>query len=232
MHRRKDPPVLQRISQWILYFILRCLSWSYRIEAYGLEHYEEALTMHPSKAYLLAFWHEHLLPPLFYFEGTPHCVLTSDSKDGQIIGFQCEKFGNPVVHGSQNRGGKDKGGIRALIGLLAQLRKGLPVAITVDGSIGPRHYVKAGVIDLARKSGVPIVPFAAAASRFWTLNTWDQFKIPKPFSKIHVRFGSPIPVSKDLSKEEMPAMQDIIAKAIHEQEDKAKDSMKRALKDS
>lgn len=208
-------------AKWILFLILRVLSWTYRFTALDFENCTKAKSLHPLQSYLLSFWHEHLLSPLFYLEGVKHCVLTSDSRDGKIIGFQCHRFGYTVIHGSQIRDGKDKGGLRAIIGMLGELRKGTPVAITVDGSIGPRRFVKAGVIDLARKSNASILPFASAASSYWTLNTWDQFKIPKPFAHIVVQFGNPIEVPSKLTQEEIPAFQESIANAINEQEEKA-----------
>lgn len=213
--------MLEWLAKWILFFILRILSWTYRIESLDFDNRTKAQKLHPLGSYLLAFWHEHLLSPLFFFHGAKHSVLISDSRDGQIIGFQCRKFGYTVIHGSQNRDGKDKGGLRALIGMLTELRNGSPVAITVDGSIGPRRYVKAGVIELARKSNAAIVPFASAASRYWTLKTWDQFKIPKPFAKIIVQFGTPIEVPSTLTKDDIPKLQEFLEKAINEQEKKA-----------
>jgi len=209
-------------AKWILFFILRLLSWTYRIEGRDLDNYAKAQSMHPLQSYLLAFWHEQLLSPLFFFRGKRHGVVISDSRDGKIIAFQCLKLGYTVVHGSQIRNGKDKGGLRALIGMLAELRKGCPIALTVDGSIGPRRYVKAGIIELARKSRVAILPLASASSRYWTLNTWDKFKIPKPFAKIVVQFGEPIEVPLTLTPEETAKFQEIVANAINSQEEKAK----------
>jgi lysophospholipid acyltransferase (LPLAT)-like uncharacterized protein len=53
------------------------------------------------------------------------------------------------------------------------------------------------------------------------LKTWDQFKIPKPFSTIVVQFGNPIEVPTSLTKEEIPFLQETVGKAINEQESKA-----------
>jgi lysophospholipid acyltransferase (LPLAT)-like uncharacterized protein len=40
------------------------------------------------------------------------------------------------------------------------------------------------VLFLAREARVPILPLAVAASRKVTLNTWDRFELPLPFSRI------------------------------------------------
>ncbi len=209
---------MEILLKWILFIVLRLLSWSYRFKVQGLENYIEAQNHHPLKSYLLVFWHEQLLSPLFYFEGKKHSVVVSDSRDGAIITYQCHKWGYSVVRGSQNRDGKDKGGLRALIGMLAELKKGTPVALTVDGSVGPRRYVKAGVFDLARKSECAILPLGAVASRYWTLKTWDQFKIPKPFASIVIQFGKPLIVSPHLQKGEIPTLQEKLGEILNEQE--------------
>ena len=52
--------------------------------------------------------------------------------------------------------------------------------------------------DLAKKKQIPILPMATIATiatRYWTLSkTWDQFRIPKPFTTVSIYFSSPIMV--------------------------------------
>jgi hypothetical protein len=45
---------------------------------------------------------------------------------------------------------------------------------------------------LARMSGAAITAFYVAVERAWVLNTWDKLVIPKPFSRIYVRFARKI----------------------------------------
>ena len=210
--------MLDFFIKWTLYFIIRVMSWTYRYKTLNLEYFYEARKVHPSKAYILIFWHEYLLSGFFRFEGENFSVLASESKDGKIIGFLCEKFSYQTVYGSQIRDGKDKGGLKALVGLLGKLRKGIAVAVTVDGSVGPRRHVKAGVIELAKKSGVPIVAMGASYTKYWTLNTWDRFKIPKPFSTIILTFSPPVHVDSRISNEEIPLLQEKMGTLINQQE--------------
>jgi lysophospholipid acyltransferase (LPLAT)-like uncharacterized protein len=42
-----------------------------------------------------------------------------------------------------------------------------------------------------------------AVERAWVLNTWDRLIIPKPFSRVLVRFGKLIPVPADASEEDL-----------------------------
>jgi hypothetical protein len=39
--------------------------------------------------------------------------------------------------------------------------------------------------------------FHMAVDRAWVLNTWDRLIIPKPFSRVLVRFGKLVPVPSD-----------------------------------
>jgi lysophospholipid acyltransferase (LPLAT)-like uncharacterized protein len=47
-------------------------------------------------------------------------------------------------------------------------------------------------------SGVPIMPLAISVTRAWVLNSWDRFLIPKPFSKVLIHWGTPLPVPGSL----------------------------------
>jgi lysophospholipid acyltransferase (LPLAT)-like uncharacterized protein len=41
-----------------------------------------------------------------------------------------------------------------------------------------------GIIYLAKRTGLPLIPVIWSADRFWKLNSWDRTIIPKPFSRI------------------------------------------------
>lgn len=144
-------------------------------------------------------WHGRvlLLPRLY---GRRRCrVLTSRSRDGELVARWMSRFGLVPVRGSSSRGGGD-----ALRRLARVLRDGGEVVVVPDGPKGPREVLKAGVITLARLSGAPIVPMAVGASRGWRLRSWDEFRIPKPFGRCVVRFGEPIrvPAEADRAAEE------------------------------
>ena len=54
-----------------------------------------------------------------------------------------------------------------------------------------------GAIWLAKATGNPVLPFHAEASRHWTMRSWDQTQIPKPFSTVALAIGQPIDVPRD-----------------------------------
>lgn len=119
----------------------------------------------------------------------PARVLASRSRDGELVARFVGRFGLDVVRGSSSRGGAE-----ALRLLARSIRDGHDVVVVPDGPRGPREMVKAGVVTLARISGAPIVPMALGASAEWRLSSWDEFRIPKPFSRCVLRFGDPIRV--------------------------------------
>ena len=51
---------------------------------------------------------------------------------------------------------------------------------------------------LAGVTGAEIVPVSINYSRYWSAKSWDGFQIPKPFSKVTLRIGSPIAVPPHL----------------------------------
>jgi lysophospholipid acyltransferase (LPLAT)-like uncharacterized protein len=114
-------------------------------------------------------------------------VLISASRDGNYGAALGRYLGIEPVRGSSS-----KGGMRALRDLLRVLGEGKATVITLDGPRGPRYEVHPGVVLLARKSGVPIVPVSLNAPRRWQLRSWDQTQFAKPFSRVELRFGAPL----------------------------------------
>jgi len=137
---------------------------------------------------LYAFWHSRLLLIDYYARGMEAMVLISQSKDGEVIAQIFKQQGNIPVRGSSTRGG-----VRALVKVLRLLReKNRICAITPDGPQGPRFRVQPGVILLAQKMQIPIIPIGASASRVKIFNSWDRFMLPLPFSKYVLMDGHPV----------------------------------------
>ena len=76
------------------------------------------------------------------------------------------------------------------------MKRGLPMAFTVDGPRGPRRIAKTGAVMLARKTGNPMVPFSVECDSFWTISSWDRLQIPKPFTRAKFKVGNPIYVGE------------------------------------
>ena len=122
-----------------------------------------------------------------------HCLI-SRSRDGEIIAAAAESLGIKTVRGSQK-----KGGTQASLEILDVLKEGNNVAITIDGPKGPKEVVKKGIVEIAKLSGVPIVPFAwySPSKGFIKLKTWDDFCFPLFCKKLCLLCGEPIYVDKE-----------------------------------
>ena len=62
------------------------------------------------------------------------------------------------------------------------------MAITPDGPRGPAKKIKNGVAVLALRTMADVFLFAIKYGSFWTLNTRDKFRIPKPFSRVDIDY--------------------------------------------
>jgi lysophospholipid acyltransferase (LPLAT)-like uncharacterized protein len=151
---------------------------------------------------IVSFWHACMIPATYTCRNLGIRVMSSNSYDGEYMGRIIRKFGFVAVKGSSSRNA-----VRALLGLRRALQEGWTVAFSLDGPRGPRHKVKPGPVALARSSSVALSMFHMAVDRAWVLNTWDRLVIPKPFSRILMRFGKLIPVSSDATDEEVERYQ-------------------------
>ena len=151
---------------------------------------------------VISFWHAGIIPATYIFRNVGIRVMSSNSYDGEYMGRIIRKFGFVAVKGSSSRNA-----VRALLGLRRALKEGWSVAFSIDGPRGPRYKVKPGPVTLARSSGVPLTIFHIAVDRAWVLNTWDRLIIPKPFSRVLIRFGKLIPVLADATDEDLDRYQ-------------------------
>ena len=148
---------------------------------------------------IIATWHQNIFFSIWLLRKKELTALISGSEDGEIICNVFNKFGYSAVRGSTS-----KGGIPALKQLINLLKKGESVAITPDGPLGPPEKIQSGVILLAKYANVPIIPWHYESYRQWRLKSWDQHKIPKPFTTIIETFGKPFYVPETLLPEEVP----------------------------
>ncbi len=132
------------------------------------------------------FWHRNLLLLALYRIGNPVAVMVSSSQDGELIAGPIEELGLITVRGSTTRQGS------AAIRKMLKLASRYQLAITPDGPKGPSQKIQPGIIYIAYLAKIPIIPVTASASREWIFNSWDRFRLPKPFSRITVTFGEPV----------------------------------------
>ncbi len=178
----------------IAYLILKAISASYRYRYVGIDNIKLAQKKSPHHSFILASWHQNLMAGILA-QGKNRKKLSgmaSRSKDAEVIARVASKLGIWVVRGSsRNQSGVDKGGKEAKNQMVEYLKQGISASLTIDGPKGPAKKAKAGALDLSRKTGSFIIPYFAVGEKMWTFNSWDQFRIPKPFTKVIVFYGKP-----------------------------------------
>jgi lysophospholipid acyltransferase (LPLAT)-like uncharacterized protein len=152
----------------------------------------------PGEASVWCFWHRCLLPAACFFRGRPRTILLiSASFDGELIARTIERMGYETVRGSSSRAGP--GGLRALA---RAVRNGATAVIPGDGPRGPRYLLKPGVTKLAQLTELPVNSFYLLPQRAWVLRSWDALLVPKPFSRVVMVWGRPVPPPESGEMEE------------------------------
>jgi lysophospholipid acyltransferase (LPLAT)-like uncharacterized protein len=213
------------IGMPLLQALINLLFRSYRIQAVigqdiAARLIESKLVCAP------CFWHQHLvLGNLFLRQwierGFRAGFLISASVDGDVPARIAKSWGAEVIRGSANNTGALA--LRDLHGLLKQ---GISVVSIADGPTGPQSVFKAGVVLMARMADVPMVPIACAASQAWYLNRWDDFMIPKPFSRIVLAVGEPVSIPRNTPVDAMEAYRLKMQNAVNSLVEQSNDTIK------
>jgi hypothetical protein len=181
------------------YWFIRLIGPTLRVSVSREEGAQQTIEQRPL---IGSFWHACIIPATYTCRNLGVRVMSSNSYDGEYMGRIIRKFGFIAVKGSSSRNA-----VRALLGLRRALQEGWSVAFTLDGPRGPRYKVKPGPVALARSSGVPMTMFHMAVDRAWVLNSWDRMMIPKPFSRVLMRFGKLIEVPRSASDADLERYQ-------------------------
>jgi lysophospholipid acyltransferase (LPLAT)-like uncharacterized protein len=174
--------------------LLRALAATWRIKWINLDIATGSRVRGQPAVYVL--WHGQLLPLLWCHRKRKIAPMISEHRDGEIIARVATGFGLELVRGSSSRGAA-----RALLSACRMIEQGYDVAITPDGPRGPNRSVAPGAAIIAQRSGAPLLPVAAVASRAWRLGSWDGFMIPKPFARVTVAYSELIRVPPDAPRE-------------------------------
>ncbi|MDR2906124.1 MAG: lysophospholipid acyltransferase family protein [Helicobacteraceae bacterium] len=177
---KKLTPILLKFAPFLGFLITTLIYFSCKKKFIGIKKID------PKTPVIVAFWHENILMAPFHWKmlrkdkkNREVFAIVSDHKDGEYITRVVSFLGIGAIRGSST-----KGGVKALVNALRELKKNNDVAFTPDGPQGPRHSIADGIIHTARKTNLRILPLRYEADRAWILKSWDRFKIPKPFATI------------------------------------------------
>lgn len=175
------------------------------------------------KRVVYSFWHQDILLLGYYGRNEGVRVLISQHRDGELIARIVEKLGFTTIRGSTTRGG-----MRALrtFDSIKDDPSNCDMAITPDGPKGPAKKLQKGVIFAAARTGFPVVPMGVAVDREWRFNSWDRFRVPKPFTRCYVQQGQEIPIPRDLDEQAMEDFRLKVEDAMLKTEDQANEALK------
>jgi lysophospholipid acyltransferase (LPLAT)-like uncharacterized protein len=158
-------------------------TWRYSLE--GTENINPFIDR--NKPVIYCFWHSHILPLAYIFRNVGVTAVVSASKDGDRATAVAQRWKHDTIRGSSSR--NQVSVIRQCNRVLHDNRG---IVIIPDGPHGPKETVKPGPAMIAMLTNAPVYPVSALPRKTWRLNSWDNFMIPKPYTRIAVRFGKPL----------------------------------------
>lgn len=202
MARDQESPLIKFFLAPLAYFLLRLYLLLINIQVIN----EEAIInyLKTGRKAIAAIWHQRFLGVIGYakkFSSYSPSIMISKSRDGEWIAQVVKFLGFRPVRGSSSRGGKE-----ALTVMVQDLLQNQAAIHAVDGPQGPKGVVKAGLIRLAQLSQAAIFPVYISVERAWITRSWDRFLLPKPFSRILIRWGDPIFVPEKMETEAFEAL--------------------------
>lgn len=180
-------PAERPVLGWLLGWAVKALYRTLRVRTLGRAPVDALIAR--GEGYAYGFWHGQQFVLLGAHAGERCAIMVSLSRDGALQKEVCHAFGYAVVRGSSSRRGRE-----ALVELSKLAGQGWNPALALDGPRGPAEEAHPGLVVLARRHRLWLVPLAAAARRRWMLGTWDRTRIPWPFTRAVVVYGAPFRV--------------------------------------
>ncbi len=202
------------IGQPLLRLILFVLTSTYRFEKVIGSQIVDRIVADHERPYVPVYWHAHQIAGSHLIRdwmrrGFKAGFVISASVDGEVPAALARSWGAEVIRGSAQATGA-----LVLRDAVEMMRRGVSIVTNPDGPLGPKFQIKTGTALVARMGNAPIVPIVCAASRAWTMKTWDSFMIPKPFARIVLAVGEPIEVPRSLPTNELEGVRDEIQSAM------------------
>lgn len=155
------------------YGAVRLLRRTMRFEYRNFDYLKERHARGENLIY--AFWHGRLLMMSYGYFGSCLTLLVSSHKDGELVKRFNDLFGFHAARGSTTRGS-----VRGVKEILRAVSDGSDIGITPDGPKGPPRRAQSGVVEIARMTGLPIVPvtFSAGKKKIFPAGTPSFFPCP------------------------------------------------------
>lgn len=179
----------------VLLLVVNFIWMSCRVKIIGQQNMDTVISK--GEPVIPCYWHQQHLFCAWYMlqqikRGMNVGFLVSPSVDGEIPAKIVASRGARVIRGSSTRTGAQA--LRDMYQIIA--RDGVSPVTTSDGPTGPIFKFKPGAVMLSQMTKAPMLPIACAAKNAWYLGSWDQFMIPKPFTRVVVAVGELVNVDK------------------------------------
>ncbi len=216
--RHADPPApwgVRFVDAAIWLFALvavalfRVVDSTLDLRVFGHEHV--AAILRQGRPFLVVVWHGRGLLPIFFFQGYPLVIYSSQSRQGsapflsrttrRITLASLRHLGYRVLDAAQFSSES-----RGVVRFLLYLEHGRGGLIAADGPGGPVFHAKPGATYMAKKAGVLLLPVAAAIRDAMALDSWDHFEVPRPFTKAVLVIGEAIEVPEDIAGDQLEVL--------------------------
>jgi lysophospholipid acyltransferase (LPLAT)-like uncharacterized protein len=175
-------------------FSIRLLLRTCRIEITGLGQFIDIAS---KERCILMLWHNRIgIVSEILYQYAPQFIYSafiSQSRDGEPLAILAKSYPSGrairVSHNARHQA------LKEAIDHLKHERN--VIIFTPDGPKGPKYEVKPGIAFAAKEVDALIIPFSWQANAYWEFNTWDRFRLPKPFSRIQVTWGNPLSIAEE-----------------------------------
>lgn len=141
-----------------------------------------------SDAAVYVNWHKYVPFLCIHYGQRWFWLLMSSAPYMEPVALWCRWMGLTVIRSAPGERSRE-----SLVLLIDALKRGESVALAADGPAGPGFKAKPGCIDLARSTGVPIIPVAYRSKKGHSdSKRWDRLYQVRMFDCIEVWYGSPI----------------------------------------
>jgi len=185
------------MREFLLSYIMQIiLNISFRTSKVIIHGQEYLTTENKSNSpVLICTWHTRLIYAVYFFKNPKYNLhaLISGHRDAEVLARIMSRWNIKLIRGSSTRGWK-----HAIVQMQKTLKDSTSVlAVTNDGPKGPPKIAKAGSVKMAIKNNAKMIMITAHSSKFFEFNTWDKFRIPKPFSTINIHLSTPLEIDEE-----------------------------------
>lgn len=195
----KKQIITDRKTIRFLYHFIRTYSSTYRTKITNEKKWIKLIEN--GEKVILCCWHQQFFPYIKHFKNYKKfnpALMISQSKDGEMIAGVANLTGWHTARGSSTRGGRT-----ALEEMIHWINDNSLGAHILDGPTGPAGVVKNGIVKMALDTKAHIVPMYIVTDNDWHVSSWDKFIIPKPLSKVEIKFDDPILIEQTSDTDKM-----------------------------